>query len=62
MDEEFYYVEKLLDIKVSNKQIYVLTKWKNFSNDENTWEPLSNLHPNSAIKTLKDLRNRHLKY
>ncbi len=40
----------------------MLTKWKNFTSDENTWEPLSNLHPASAIKTLWDLRNKYLKY
>lgn len=56
MQEEFYHVEKLLDIQMNQKQIIVFAKWKGYKNDENTWEPVINLHPSSAIKTLEELR------
>lgn len=56
MEEKFYDVERLIDIKIMNKQIFVLTKWRDFSDEDNTWEPLTNLHPDSAISILKDLR------
>merc|ERR1712012_75647 len=42
--KEVYLVEKLLDKKGSK----YLVKWKDYSNDQNTWEPKSNI-PNNII-------------
>jgi len=43
-DEEFD-VEVILDKKIDVKEgkFYYLIKWKNYSDESNTWEPLSNL-------------------
>ena len=37
-------VEKILDMRVRRKKRFFLVKWKGFSNEENTWEPESNLN------------------
>jgi hypothetical protein len=43
-DEEFD-VEVILEKKIDVKEgkFYYLIKWKNYSGESNTWEPLSNL-------------------
>lgn len=39
-----YAVEDIIDIRIENNTEEYLIKWKGFSNIENTWEPLENLH------------------
>ena len=39
----YYVVDKILDKKIINSQPQYLIKWKNYSEFNNTWEPLSNL-------------------
>lgn len=58
MQEKFYQVERLLDIQISQKQIMVFAKWQDYDNDENSWEPLCNLHPKTAVKSLKELQSK----
>ena len=41
--EELYEVEKILKRRVVKGKFQYLVKWKNYSNEENTWEPESNL-------------------
>ena len=36
---ELYEAEAIRDIKKENKQIIYLVKWKNYLENENTWEP-----------------------
>jgi hypothetical protein len=40
-----YEVEKVLNTRYDSKtrQLYLLIKWKGFSEEENTWEPLTNM-------------------
>ena len=40
-----YVVDRVLDIKLLQGRRFYLVKWKNFSEEENTWEPLNNLIP-----------------
>ena len=42
-DEEEYEVEKILDHRGEGPETEYLIKWKGCEDDENTWEPLSNL-------------------
>ena len=42
-EAEYYNVEKILDKKRIKGKIKYLIKWKGFSMDECTWEPISNL-------------------
>jgi len=42
-DEQLYEVEKILDRKKIKGKYKYLIKWKGYSMDECTWEPLSNL-------------------
>ena len=38
-----YKVERILDHKQSGRGLKYLIKWEGYSDDENTWEPVSNL-------------------
>lgn len=42
-DEEMYEVEKILDKRINGDTIEYFIKWKNYSKNESTWEPLMNL-------------------
>ena len=42
-DEDFYEVEKILEKRKKGKRTTYLVKWLGYSENENTWEPISNL-------------------
>ncbi|HEX4372955.1 MAG TPA: hypothetical protein VHZ50_06600, partial [Puia sp.] len=44
-DETIYEVEKLLKQRKQNGQWQYLVKWKNYGNEENTWEPENHINP-----------------
>ncbi|XP_070496655.1 chromo domain-containing protein cec-1-like [Chironomus tepperi] len=43
MDDEIYYVEKILDRKVIKDKPYYYIKWEGYTESDNTWEPAENL-------------------
>ena len=52
-----YNVEKILDKRRFGDKTYYLVKWENYTFDESTWEPKSNL--NDATDCLEDFRQCH---
>jgi len=57
--EQEYEVEEILDKTRVNGQVRYLVKWKGYTNDENTWEPISNLTDcRQAIKKFHDQHKR----
>eukprot|EP00347_Sterkiella_histriomuscorum_P011847 403370879 len=42
-DASIFTVEKILDKKKEGRRVYYMVKWEGFSEDQATWEPLSNL-------------------
>ena len=40
---KLFEVDKILDKKKENNQIYYLVSWKGYGEEDNTWEPYSNL-------------------
>ena len=47
--EDIYLVETIIDKKQVGKRTFYLVKWEDYPNDQNTWEPATNL------KNVKDL-------
>lgn len=47
--ENYFIVEKILEKKKVGKKTTYLVKWEGYSEDQNTWEPVSNL------RNVKDL-------
>ncbi|KID83641.1 pol polyprotein [Metarhizium guizhouense ARSEF 977] len=43
MNETEYEVERILDMRTKNKTRQYLIKWKNYGDEENTWEPTEHL-------------------
>ncbi|XP_031779783.1 histone-lysine N-methyltransferase SUV39H2 isoform X2 [Nasonia vitripennis] len=54
-----YEVEEIVGKKIENYIIYYLIKWKNWSADYNTWEPVKNL--TNCAELLKEFEDGRLK-
>ena len=57
-EQEHYEVEAFRDIKKVKKELTVLFKWKGYSEEDNSWEPLDHIYDlgDSAVHFIKDLR------
>lgn len=49
-DEEEFVVEKILDKRTKRGNIEYFIKWKDFPEDDNTWEPVGNLNCDDLIE------------
>ena len=61
-EEKEFIIEKLLEKRFIRRNTQYLVKWKGYGNEDNTWEPKSNLPPkiiNSYEKEQK-IKNRSL--
>lgn len=41
---DYYIVERIIAKKISSGKVFYLIKWKNYSEEEMTWEPIENLN------------------
>lgn len=55
--EELYIVESIIDKRMKNNKNQYLVKWKDYSSDENTWEPEDNINCKELIEQFEE----HLK-
>lgn len=49
MTEKEFEVEKILDHRWENNEYQYLTKWRGYSDSENSWEPQGNFSGTQAI-------------
>ena len=43
IQENTFEVEAVIDKRIKFRKVEYLIKWRNYSNDQNTWEPIENL-------------------
>ena len=57
--QQEYEVEKILDKRIKHRKIEYLVKWLNYSREEATWEPISNMNNSMALvkEFEKNLKN-----
>lgn len=54
LEPEEYYVEKILNKRLVNDKVQYFLKWKGYSEEHNTWEPVENLNCKIMIKKFED--------
>ncbi|XP_072542150.1 M-phase phosphoprotein 8 [Salminus brasiliensis] len=48
-EEDVYEVEKIIDMRVEDGEILYRVRWKNYSSDDDTWEPKAHLEDCSEV-------------
>ena len=56
-NENYDEIEKVVDKRVdSDGQVKYFVKWKGYSNEENTWEPIENIEADAMIEEFENKR------
>jgi chromobox protein 1 len=56
VDKKVYFIEKIVDKRFvgNNRLVEYLVKWKDYSDEENTWEPLTHLRKYNCEELISD--------
>ena len=56
--KDAWYVERIINKRIRNKQVQYLVKWENYPEWESTWEPVSNVK--HAIDAINDYEQQSI--
>jgi len=58
--KEEYEVEKILNKRIINSKVEYYIKWKDYTKEHNSWEPLENINCKKLINLFEKFQNKNL--